>query len=243
MFYDQSAYEIRCEWGQPGIEAIAPASDVVIIVDVLSFSTCVDIAVSRGAAVYPCSGPNPDEYAARHGALLASAHRGQPGFSLSPVSLLEITAGTRLCLPSPNGSALTMAARETAPHAAILAGCLRNAGAVAAAATRSGQRIAVIPAGELWRGGVALRPAIEDLIGAGAIISRLQGSRSPEADVAVAAFERAAADLAGFLHRCASGRELGERGFPGDVDLAAAIDASHYASRLTGDAYAGQLIV
>ena len=242
MFFDQSAYEIRCEWGEAGIEAIASARDVVIIVDVLSFSTCVDIAVSRGATVYPYAGPNPAEYAARHGALLASTRRGQPGFSLSPASLLEISAGSRLCLPSPNGSALTITARKIAPHAAIMAGCLRNARAVSVAATRLGRRIAVIPAGERWPGGCALRPAIEDLIGAGAIIARLQGSRSPEADVAVAAFERASTDLAGFLRRCASGRELVEQGFTADVDLSAQIDASHYASRLTGDAYAGELI-
>ena len=42
MFYDQAEFDIRCEWGIEGLEKLAIISDVVIIVDVLSFSTCVD---------------------------------------------------------------------------------------------------------------------------------------------------------------------------------------------------------
>ena len=53
MFYDQTDYAIRFEWGAPGVEVLAACSDVVIIVDVLSFSTCVDIAMARGAVILP----------------------------------------------------------------------------------------------------------------------------------------------------------------------------------------------
>ena len=49
----QANYDIRCEWGEGGVLELSRTSDVVIIVDVLSFSTCVDIATARGATVYP----------------------------------------------------------------------------------------------------------------------------------------------------------------------------------------------
>src|SRR6185503_18892369 len=53
VWFDQDAYALRCEWGAAGVAALAPHVDVIVLVDVLSFSTCVDIAVNRGAHVYP----------------------------------------------------------------------------------------------------------------------------------------------------------------------------------------------
>ncbi|OWY62410.1 hypothetical protein B7486_58595, partial [cyanobacterium TDX16] len=123
----------------------------------------------------------------------------------------------------------------------VLAGCLRNAGAVAAAATRlaDGGPIVVLAAGERWRGQTgSLRPGFEDLVGAGAILNALPGSlaRSPEAAAAEAAFA-SVTDLAEVLHACAGGRELTHQGRPQDVDLAAALDAEIVAPLLQGPAY------
>lgn len=53
MSYNQQEFDIRLEWGIRGVEQLSPISDVVIIVDILSFSTCVDIATANGALVYP----------------------------------------------------------------------------------------------------------------------------------------------------------------------------------------------
>lgn len=236
-FWDQSPYDIRCEWGARGVAALAPGSDVVVIVDVLSFSTCVDIAVARGASVYP--------YDWRDGASAAFAERvggvlvggeGSP-YRLSASSVMTVPAGARLVMPSPNGSTLTVLAQP----ATTLAGCLRNARAVAAAAARLGRRVAVIPAGERWHEDThndrSLRPAAEDLIGAGAIISYLRGRRSPEAEVAVAAYQDAAHRLPAFLAACGSGREHAEKGTAADVALAAQLNASDVAPLLVDGAY------
>src|SRR5262244_828191 len=112
MTFDQRDFQIRCEWGLRGVQVLAPVSDVVIVVDVLSFSTSVDIAVARGAIVFPF--PMQDtgaaDYAASMDAQLAARRRSKTVYSLSPESLLEIEKGTRLVLPSPNGARLSLAA-------------------------------------------------------------------------------------------------------------------------------------
>lgn len=234
MIYDQAEYAVRCEWGMQGVEQLAPISDVVIIVDVLSFCTCVDVAVGRGALVYPFGFRNDSArtYAVVVGAQLANPQRSTRGYTLSPASLLTIPPETRLVLPSPNGSTLSVGTGDTP----TLAGCLRNAAAVADAARSLGERIAVIPAGERWRDG-SLRPAWEDWIGVGAIIAHLPVQRSPEAESALAAFRAARRDLSGGLHRCSSGKELIANGYAADVDLAASLDVSAVASQLVDGAY------
>lgn len=236
LLYAQSGYDLRCEWGLAGVLALAPHCAAVIIVDVLSFCTCVDVAVGRGAAVLPFASAEPAEaaaFAAQQGAVLAS-RRGAPGaYSLSPASLRGIPAGTRLVLPSPNGSTLSLAAAERP----VFAGCLRNAAAVARAAAALGKRIAVIPAGERWRADHTLRPAFEDLLGAGAILSHLPGRRSPEAEAAVAAYHAARPRLADLLAGCSSGLELSAAGYDEDVRLAAELDVSSCAPRLVEGAF------
>src|SRR5262249_39315882 len=149
----------------------------VIIVDVLSFTTSVEVAVQNGAIVYPCnaSADEAKKYAGNLGAEVASPARSLSTYSLSPASLQRIVSGTKLVLPSPNGSALS----SLAGAVPAFAGCLRNARAVAEKAQQFGRPLAVVPAGERWDDGT-LRFAVEDLLGAGAIVSCLRGTRSPE---------------------------------------------------------------
>ena len=205
------------------VDHLASEVDVVVIVDILSFSTCVDIAVGCGAEVLPCpwKAAEAAEFACQNEALLAG-DRGTDSYSLSPASLLHIPAGTRLALPSPNGSTLSLA--SAAKGKLVIAGCVRNAAAIADWIDPQAS-VLVVPAGERWPDG-SLRPAVEDLIGAGAIISRLAGKRSPESTLAVAAFESAKGNLLHSIRRCASGRELIERGFQDDIRFASSLDVS-----------------
>jgi 2-phosphosulfolactate phosphatase len=125
----------------------------------------------------------------------------------------------RLVLPSPNGS--TVAARLADTGATVVGVSLRNAAAAAAwVRERAGDRpVAVVAAGERWDG--QMRPAVEDLWGAGAFIAALgTGGASPEARAAAAAYREIAADLPGALADCASGRELIGSGYPSDVAVA-----------------------
>jgi 2-phosphosulfolactate phosphatase len=104
------------------------------------------------------------------------------------------------------------------------------------AAQKYGRRISIIPAGERWGDG-SLRPAFEDWIGAGAIISQLNGSLSPEARAALAAFRHAEAETELLVRQCGSGKELIARGFEEDIVLAAALDVSAYVPTLVNGAY------
>ncbi len=231
----QDGYDVRCEWGREGVALLGQLCAVVVVVDVLSFSTAVDVAVSRGAVVLPL--PWRDERAAaaaaEDGALLAGPRRG-PAPTLSPASLTALPAGTRLALPSPNGAALCALADRSGAH--VLAGCLRNVAAVARTAQylAAGGPIGLIPAGERWElPGEPMRPALEDALGAGAIAAVLPGAFSPEAELAAQGFAAARSrGLHGVLAASASGRELITDGFAADVGLAAAADASDAAPRL-----------
>jgi 2-phosphosulfolactate phosphatase len=237
MFDDQTDFQERFEWGEEGVRRLAPHADVVVVVDVLSFATAVDIAVGRGAIVfpYPERGDAAVAFARQVEAILAGA-RVKEGYSLSPASLQTLPASTRLVLPSPNGARLVTIAANYAKT--VLLGSLRNASAVANCCRSLGERIAVIAAGERWTGGETwggtLRPAVEDFIGAGSILAALTPRLpSPEAVAAMAAFRATVDDLPSHLQKCASGKELIERGFASDVSLAAEHDVSRVVPRLT----------
>lgn len=235
LYWSQSDFDVRCEWGAQGVATLAPISDVMVIVDVLSFSTAVDVAVSRGATIYPYQSrdESAEAYAKRLDAALASFRRDViDGYSLAPTSLMNIPAGTRLVLPSPNGSTLSLGTGAVP----TFAGCLRNAGAVAEGAGSTGNRIGVIAAGERWPDG-SLRPSLEDQIGAGAIIHYLKGTRSPEAQAAEQLFLAFQERLESVLMECGSGKELIEKGFADDVRLAADLNISSSAPFLVEGAY------
>jgi 2-phosphosulfolactate phosphatase len=231
---DQTEYDLRCEWGLSGLLAVAGSSDVVVIVDVLSFSTAVDIAVSNGACVLPYrwKDESAKRFASEKRAILASGRTSAAGYSLSPASLRSITAETLLVLPSPNGSTLALSTRGLPTFTA----CLRNAPAVAKCVAQYGSRVAVIPAGERW-GDDSLRPCLEDLIGAGAVLAELAGTLSPEAELAVATFVHFRRKLRDAIPRCGSGKELVQSGFALDVELAAEYAVSAVAPVLAGDRF------
>lgn len=200
--FDQLRYQVRLEWGDDGLARLA-TSDIVVVVDVLRFSSTVTTRVAAGGAV----------------PLDAAAHA---------VSL--------------NGTAISRAAAALDPAPIVLLGCLRNASAVAEAIAdeqrRRGARtsIALIAGGELVPAdaGAAARTArrfaVEDLLGAGAIVDAL-GVRgidhtSPEAAAAGEAFRGLRAATRHLLAASGSGQELAERGAHDEVRAAAELDAS-----------------
>ncbi|MGL5829873.1 MAG: 2-phosphosulfolactate phosphatase [Angustibacter sp.] len=223
--------QVNLEWGLAGARYFAenPApADVIVIIDVLCFSTSVTVACERGARIWPHPGGEGAHDLARSiEAVLAGTRSHTEGPSLSPASLMDLQPGTRLVLPSEQGSAIAhglMGAKSL-----VLVGCLRNADAVArrivVALEEGASSVALVPAGELWTDG-SLRVSYEDLVGAGAIVHRLLSERpdvdcAPESRTALQAFA-ARAELA----KTPSGRELIDRDFAVDVRLASELNVS-----------------
>ncbi|WP_116950241.1 2-phosphosulfolactate phosphatase [Jiangella endophytica] len=243
--WDQDGYGVRVDWGPAGAGRLAPHVACLVVVDVLSFTTAVSVAADAGTTVFPYAWR--DESAAAYadavGARLAVGRKEaspRSPWSLSPAALRAAPVTPRLVLPSPNGSAIAAAAGDD-PAVTVVAGCLRNAAAVGRWLTAAGygtadRPVGVIPAGERWPDGT-LRPALEDLLGAGAIVAALGAAHlSPEAIAARAAAD-AAPDLAATLRDCASGRELIAYGYPGDVAIAAERDAADVVPVLTGGGF------
>ena len=176
----------RLEWGPHGLRTLASTCEVIVLVDVLWFSTIISLVAEAGAVSILDRRHEPSGEAA----------------AASPSELFDIALGAgrdqRLVIPDPNHAVMALAAADYgARH--VVAGCLRNARATAAlidhlAGPDAGVGLVVI--GERWRHRTGpLRPAVEDLLGAGAIIAALDpsaavgGTRSsPEAAAARAAY-------------------------------------------------------
>lgn len=203
--FDQSAYQVRLEWGVEGLARLAPA-DVTVVVDVLRFSSTVIQAVERGETV----------------TLDASAH----AVSLNGAAVADVAPGL------------------------VLIGGLRNAAAVARAILAEQQRraartsIAVIACGERTSRdeGAPLRFAVEDLLGAGAVVDALAelgvDHSSPDAAVAGEAFRSLRGAAKHLLTASGSGRELEAAGLRDEVLAAAAVDAASVVPVLRGGVYA-----
>lgn len=249
--HDQSSHGIRMEWGPTGATAVA--ADVTVVIDVLSFTTTVNIAVERGITVLPYvwKDERASAYAADRDAVLAvgrlearSLSTDRPhGVSLSPAAMAtaELSGVERIVLPSPNGSTISFRLAESG--AIVVAASLRNASAVAAHLApllRAGASCAVIPAGERWPDDT-LRPCAEDLWAAGAVIAALVdlgvAGSSPEARLAERAFRAVRPELARELAACASGVELAAAGYGDDVEVAGQLDVSRVVPVLEAGAF------
>lgn len=183
--FDQSTYQVRLEWGAAGLARLAP-SDIVVVVDVLRFSSTVTDAVAAGREID-----------------LADAREW-----------------------SSNGAAIVAAAEA---DATVLIGGIRNASAVARAVQTVQERrqartsVAIIAAGELDDAG-ELRFAVEDQLGAGAIIAALTDlgidHTAPDAAVAAEGFRALRRALRHLLSASGSARQI-ESGAPSTARMQA----------------------
>ena len=198
--FGQHDHAVRFDWGLPG--ALAVAADVCVVVDVLSFSTSVTIAVERGMQVFPFAWKDERaaSYAARLGAVLAVGRRRRRRWR-------------RLVPPCWPGACATPAPSVvTSPNTWMTGGRSRWS-----------------PQGRGGTRTTRCARALEDHWGAGAVLSTLVRlgygtDLSTEARAAVALWDTVGDQPVSALHACVGGRELAAKGFSADVDVAAALD-------------------
>jgi 2-phosphosulfolactate phosphatase len=231
--YSQFPYRCKFDWGIAGTMRAATRGDLIVLVDTLSFSTTTAYAISRGAIIYPCGkNDNPVELARLSGGEVAGKrsegsdlHR----YSLSPITFNRVTRGEKVVLPALNGGSCSRVG-QAAPI--LMVGAFVNKTAVTARINRemadTSLNITAVACGERDENPAPngeLRMAIEDYLAAGAIISELNLTKSPEAELCEAAFRHSEARIETLVWDCVSGRELRMRGFADDVKFALRMDS------------------
>ena len=228
----QLDHRVRFDWGPTGAAAIAEGADIAVVVDVLSFSTTLCVAVERGMTVLPYrwKDERAAAYAEQHAATLAVGRlegRALPpssAVSLSPAAMSQVSDVSRIVLPSPNGSSISFDLAESG--CTVVGACLRNRTAVAEWLLARGGTVAVVAAGERWPDD-SLRPAAEDLWGAGAVLALLPRTTCPRRPASPRTPSWPSRRLlVDSVHGCASGLELSAAGFAEDVAVAAELDVS-----------------
>jgi 2-phosphosulfolactate phosphatase len=228
-----------CEWGEQGARTFEGSVGALIIVDVLSFSTCVDIAVARRALVYPFA-------------------YGDPGGSTGRTGYRRRGRGATRQQRAPLQPVPRLAARHRAGEQARAAECEwlghfhgvkvdTGSHGLFAKRPRRCRKVCRDCTGYPGCG----RPGREAL----ARRQPAAGDRGPdgcgrdprcagpallsEAEVALHAFRNARPRLAELVRGSVSGQELVTRGYPEDVETAIQLNVSDAAPLLVDGAYSG----
>ena len=233
--FDQSSYQVRFDWGIEGLERLHPA-DVIVVVDVLRFSTAATSAVEAGRVIPLLAGLS------RNGAPIAHAAAAQTprGATVLLGSLRNRTAVADAIVRAQLArggrvSVAVIAAGERAPRSApvpMLLGPLTPD-------TR--ERVARAGAAAERAAAVTPRFSVEDLLGAGAVIDALIARGfdpcPPEAAVAAEGFAALQRGVGHLIGASGSGRELTAAGLGADVAHAAELDASTAVPVLRGEQF------
>jgi 2-phosphosulfolactate phosphatase len=199
---------------------------VVVVLDVLRATTTMIAALAHGVReirVFPDTQSARQAAKAQAGAVLCGEEQclKPSGFDLGnrPGEFNVEHAGRTVFMSTTNGTRAIIAARGAAK---VLVGGLVNASAVAKQIRRLGRDVILLCAGT--NGQVAM----EDVIGAGAILEALGSEIQLETDaarLALRVFRSARENLRDALRESAGGVNVIRAGLDGDIDYAARIDS------------------
>ncbi len=217
--------KVHVDDGVQGVSTASADGDIVIIVDVLRFSSTVATAIANGFTILPCGTKAEAEEISRHTGAPVSGKTGVAAYSLSPLDYLNPKNPGEVILVSPNGAACARAAAGEAP---CFIGCFLNARALARVtgglAHDSARDVTLIAAGEVKEDQEddlqVRRFAIEDYLGCGFILTELGMELSAEAELCRRAYEASKMDYAALVKASLSGQYLVQRGHEYDISHA-----------------------
>lgn len=200
MKFVEPEFDIHCSWGFKLVEDVMIQYDVCIIVDVLSFSTSLDLLINAKENL-----------------------QNEP----PSVDFVHHLTLQNLVIPSPVGLPFQI----NLPQKPVLAGCLRNARAVARTAMQLGDKVLVIPVGDKLSE-EEFKTCSEDFIAAGAIISYMKGSRSAESNAALDIYNSSKGNIEEMVKLSSSARKMILQGFLAEVEQACQYNKSKNAPLL-----------
>lgn len=221
------------------------ADGVAVVVDILRATTTIATAIENGAARVVTVREVEEartfrEQQGMSGRTLLGGERGSvriEGFDLanSPLEYTpEVVGGATVVLSTTNGTA---AVEESRAAQGILCGSIRNAGAVARwIVEQAPSRLTLVCAGTHGL------PAMEDTIGAGAIIDAVialvgEHTLTDGARLAHLAWREARVDLLAAISRCDHARTLAALGHDEDIAFCAELDRCHVVPLLSGEGF------
>src|SRR5947208_1937269 len=113
--FSQAPHNLKLDWGWHGCTRAAARAEIIVLVDVLRFSTACAAAAAREISIIPAAMDEDLERLARE----QKAILPPMGFSrLSPAAYVNLAPGTRLVVKSPNGATCARLSHG-APHVLI----------------------------------------------------------------------------------------------------------------------------
>lgn len=201
----------------------------VVVFDVLRATTTITAAFAAGVTevrIFPeldAARTAAGEFSGKRLLCGETACLPPPGFDLgnSPGQFVADHAGATLFMCTTNGTRAIIAARA-AP--VVLTGALANAAAVAERLVREKRSVVLLCAGTNGK------PAMEDVLGAGAVLDELKhrtglSLESDAARIAARLFDGARHDLRSALAESQGGRNVIAAGLEPDIALAARLNA------------------
>jgi 2-phosphosulfolactate phosphatase len=209
-------------WGPTGVREAIARNDLVVVVDVLRFSSTVTTAVANGFTIIPLSDPRKAERLSIDTGMPVSGKTGVARYSLSPLDYVNPKQVEELILVSSNGGACV---EEIPGGGTGFIGCFLNARTLGRVmrgiSEREGRNVTVVAAGEVPEdqadGPLALRFAIEDYLACGLIFFELKLGLTADATLCMRAYESSKMDYLDLIKRSESGRYLITRGHEYDI--------------------------